>query len=111
MHMKADWARLLETMVNMDSPSVDKGLVDRFSRFVGSEFEAIGGHVELVPVERFGDHLIVRFAAGPNKPVLLLGHTDTVFPAGEAARRPFRIDANERATGPGVFDMKAGIVL
>jgi glutamate carboxypeptidase len=41
---------------------------------------------------------------------LILGHMDTVFPAGEAARRPFRIE-NGRATGPGVFDMKAGIVL
>jgi len=111
MQMKDDWARLLETMVNMDSPSVDKHLVDRFARFVGSEFEAMGGQVEYVPVERFGDHLIVRFDGGSKDRVLLLGHTDTVFPAGEAARRPFTIDASQRATGPGVFDMKAGIVL
>ena len=109
--MKDVWTQLFETMVNMDSPSVDKSLVDRFSRFVGSQFEAGGGHVEYVPVERFGDHLIVRFDGGSKERVLLLGHTDTVFPAGEAARRPFRIDANQRATGPGVFDMKAGIVL
>lgn len=44
------------------------------------------------------------------RPVLLLGHRDTVFPKGEVARRPFRIEAG-RAYGPGVADMKAGLVL
>jgi glutamate carboxypeptidase len=103
--------KLLETMVNMDSPSPDKTLVDRFSRFAGSQFEAIGGHVEYVPSERFGDHLLARFDGGPStERVMLLGHTDTVFSEGEVARRPFRI-ADGRATGPGVFDMKAGIAL
>jgi glutamate carboxypeptidase len=42
--------------------------------------------------------------------VLLLGHLDTVFPEGETQKRPFRVDGN-RASGPGVFDMKAGILL
>jgi glutamate carboxypeptidase len=103
--------KLLETMVGMDSPSPDKKLVDRFSRFVGSQFESIGGRVEYVLSERFGDHLLARFNGGPStEPVMLLGHTDTVFSEGEAARRPFRIE-NGRATGPGVFDMKAGIAL
>ena len=102
--------KLLEAMVNMDSPSPDKPLVDQFARFVGLQFEAIGGRVEYVPAERFGDHLLVRFD-GPSKDrVLLLGHTDTVFAPGESLRRRFKIE-NNRATGPGVFDMKAGIAL
>jgi glutamate carboxypeptidase len=42
--------------------------------------------------------------------VMLLGHLDTVWPLGEAARRPFRV-ADGWAHGPGVFDMKAGIVV
>jgi len=100
----------LEQMVNMESPSTDKPLVDAFGRLVGARFEAIGGQVDFARVERFGDHLRVRFSAGSGRPVLLLGHIDTVFSAGEAAKRPFRID-NGRATGPGVFDMKAGILL
>src|SRR5436190_518239 len=100
----------LERMVNMDSPSLDKALVDRMARFVGSQFEAIGGRVEYVPAERFGDHLVVRFEGASKERVLLLGHTDTVFPAGEAARRPFTV-GSDRATGPGVFDMKAGIAV
>jgi len=105
-----DALALLETLVNMDSPSPDKNLLDQFARFTGSQCEEIGGRVEYVPAERFGDHLRVRFDGGPGERILLLGHMDTVFSAGEADRRPFRIE-NDRATGPGVFDMKAGIVL
>src|SRR5215471_12440822 len=93
---------LLEAMVNMDSPSVDKALVDRFARFVGPEFEALGAAVEYVSSERFGDHLVARFEGTSKDKLLILGHTDTVFPAGEALRRPFRVE-DDRATGPGVF--------
>jgi len=71
--------RFLEQMVNMDSPSTDKALVDRFARFVGSRFEQLGGAVEYVPVERFGDHLRVRFGGNSSDRIMLLGHTDTVF--------------------------------
>jgi hypothetical protein len=59
-------------MVNMDSPSPDKPLVDQFARFVGLQFEAIGGRVEYVPAERFGDHLLVRFDGPSEDRVLLL---------------------------------------
>ena len=102
--------QFLEQMVNMDSPSTDKVLVDRFAHFVGTRFEELGGDVGYVPVERFGDHLRIRFSGTGSERILLLGHTDTVFPAGEAARRRFQIK-DGRATGPGVFDMKAGILL
>jgi glutamate carboxypeptidase len=102
--------QFLEKMVNMDSPSTDKQLVDRFARFVGSQFEAIGGVVDYVPSERFGDHVRVKFAGQSSVSILLLGHTDTVFTAGDAAMRPFQI-VDGKATGPGVFDMKAGIML
>jgi glutamate carboxypeptidase len=97
-------------MVNMDSPSTDKALVDRFARFVGSRFEEIGGVVDFVATERFGDHLRVRFGGGTSGSILLLGHTDTVFGPGESAKRRFQIK-DGRATGPGVFDMKAGILM
>ena len=100
---------LLETMVMMESPSFDKPLVDAFGRFVAGEFAKIGGRVEIVPADRFGDHLVIRFEEGPSL-VLLLGHIDTVFSKGETEKRPFRIEGN-RATGPGVFDMKSGILL
>ena len=47
---------------------------------------------------------------GGNRPIVLMGHRDTVFPDGTAAQRPFRIDGNQ-AFGPGVADMKAGLVM
>jgi len=108
--------KLLEAMVIMESPSFDKNLVDQFVNFAGSRFSEIGGDVEYVPNDRFGQHLIARFdrASTPQgtqgNRILLLGHTDTVWPAGEISRRPFKIE-NGRALGPGVFDMKAGILL
>jgi glutamate carboxypeptidase len=100
----------LERMVSMESPSFDKELTDKFVRFVATKFEEIGGSIELTPVEKFGNHLCVRFSGASTPRILLLGHTDTVWPAGEIARRPFKIDGS-RATGPGVFDMKGGIAL
>src|SRR2546425_9487139 len=100
----------LEAMVTMESPTFDKELVDKFVRFVGSRFSEIGGEVQYVATDRFGDHLILRFNASSRDRVLLLGHTDTVWPTGEISKRPFKIE-NGRATGPGVFDMKAGILL
>ena len=101
---------LLEKMVSMESPSFDKELTDRFVVFLGSKFQEIGGKVEFAPAEKVGNHLHVKFSLGSADPILLLGHTDTVWPAGEVAKRPFKIE-NGRATGPGVFDMKAGILL
>jgi glutamate carboxypeptidase len=47
---------------------------------------------------------------GGNRPILLMGHRDTVFPKGEPTRRPFKIEG-DRAYGPGVADMKSGLVM
>src|SRR5205823_3961528 len=65
---------------------------------------------EYVATERFGDHVRIQFRGASPEKILLLGHIDTVFSAGDAARRPFQIAAG-KATGPGIFDMKAGISL
>jgi len=100
----------LEKMVALESPSFDKPLVDEFVRFVGAQFAAMGGQVEFAHADKFGDHMIARFTGSSSERILLLGHTDTVWPAGEATKRPFKI-AGGRAFGPGVFDMKAGILL
>ena len=97
-------------MVSMESPSFDKALTDKFVSFLADKFHEIGGEVDLVPAEKFGNHLRSRFRGKSPDRILLLGHTDTVWPAGEIAKRPFRIEGG-RAFGPGVFDMKAGILL
>ena len=64
------------------------------------------------PHERFGDAIHIRLDDKPSneRPIVLMGHRDTVFPKGEVARRPFRIEGG-RAYGPGVVDMKGGLVL
>jgi len=103
---------LLAEIVNIDSGSYDKSGVDavgaRFIRF----FHEHGIEVSHEPSERFGDAIHVRLDSKPSneRPIVLMGHRDTVFPKGEAARRPFRIEGG-RAYGPGVVDMKGGLVL
>ncbi|MEV2245744.1 2-dehydropantoate 2-reductase [Streptomyces sp. NPDC049970] len=64
---------------------------------------------EVLERERTGDILIRRYPGAGDRPVLLLGHYDTVWPTGTLDRWPFRRDG-DRITGPGVFDMKAGLV-
>lgn len=103
---------LLREVVDMDSGSYDKAGVDavgaRFEKF----FEEHGIAAWRERHEVYGDalHALVTEPGDNRKPVLLMGHRDTVFPRGEAARRPFTIEG-KRAYGPGVADMKAGLVM
>jgi glutamate carboxypeptidase len=105
---------LLRDLVAIDSPTADKAAVDRLGARVAGEFRAAGAVVTAHPRAAAGDALSVALpapaGAAGGGPALLLGHLDTVWPLGEAARRPFAV-ADGFATGPGVFDMKVGIVL
>lgn len=106
-----DWQDLLREFVELESPSHDKSLVDAFAARVATEFEKLGGSVELIPQLDVGNVLRVSFAPAPRKkPVLLLGHLDTVYEQGTLARMPCRISGG-KMYGPGVFDMKGGIVM
>ena len=110
----------LEALVSIESPSEDKVAVDRASRVVAGWFEGLGGKIRWHRQKQFGDLLEVRFgsmargsnagAGGRRKPILLLGHLDTVWPMGTLAKMPFRV-AKGKAFGPGVYDMKAGVVM
>jgi glutamate carboxypeptidase len=103
---------LLADAVNIDSGSHDKAGVDavgeRFIAFLSSQ----GLLTTREPSATFGDAIHIRLddTRANEKPILLMGHRDTVFPKGEVARRPFRI-ADGRAYGPGVSDMKSGVVI
>ena len=103
---------LLREVVDIDSGSYDKAGVDavgaRFIRY----FESAGLSATREPHATFGDAIHVRLDDTPTneKPIVLMGHRDTVFPKGEVTKRPFRIDG-DRAYGPGVADMKAGLVM
>jgi len=104
---------LLREMVDTDSGSYDKAGVDRAGEVLARFHERNGLEVEIVPDARYGDAVKARLpnpTANDQRPVLLLGHRDTVFPVGESTRRPFTIKGG-RAYGPGVADMKAGLVI
>jgi len=103
---------LVRDVVNIDSGSYDKQGVDDvaevFERFLSNHDIETWREANDV----YGDALHARVGQqGANeKAILLMGHRDTVFPKEEARRRPFRIDG-DRAYGPGVSDMKSGIVM
>jgi glutamate carboxypeptidase len=102
---------LLAELVNIDSGSYNKRGVDAVGERLRAWLEAAGISCEIFPHDRFGDCMAARLpAGGANRPIILMGHSDTVFPDGTAAQRPFRIDGNQ-ASGPGVADMKAGLVM
>jgi glutamate carboxypeptidase len=104
---------LLKTLVNTDSGSYDKPGVDAVGDHIRRFLDAQGIATEITPDTKFGDAIAatVEQVTGPrsNRPILLMGHRDTVFPKGEPERRPFKIE-DGRAYGPGVSDMKSGLV-
>jgi glutamate carboxypeptidase len=106
---------LLETLVNTDGGSYDKAGVDQVGMHIRTFLEGHGITCETLPNERFGDVVRATVAngtasGGANSTIVLMGHRDTVFPKGEPTRRPFTVE-NGRAYGPGVADMKAGLVM
>ncbi len=105
---------LLETLVNTDSGSYDKPGVDAVGGHIREFLKSHGIATEVTPDGTFGDAISATVGqdAPPfaNRPILLMGHRDTVFPKGEPTRRPFKIEG-DRAYGPGVADMKSGLVM
>src|SRR5262249_36077267 len=103
---------LLRTLVNTDSGSYDKPGVDAVGGHIRDFLSAYGIATDVTPAAKFGDAITatVGQGGGSNRPILLMGHRDTVFPKGEPQRRPFKIEG-DRAYGPGVSDMKSGLVL
>jgi glutamate carboxypeptidase len=100
----------LRSLVEIESPSGDKAAVDRAGALVARWAEAQGGDVKRHPQAAFGDVLEIRFGRGLSGRVLLLGHLDTVWPIGTLARMPWR-EADGKLFGPGVLDMKSGVVM
>ena len=105
---------LLRDMVEIDSGSYNKAGIDAVGAVVRRFLEGHGLTVEALPQSRHGDCLRATIPgqasgnAGGN--IVLMGHRDTVFPDGEATRRPFTV-RDGIAYGPGVADMKAGLTM
>ncbi len=106
----------LKTTVNIDSGTYTKDGVDRVAVYLEERFQSFGFSTRIERQKEYGNHLVATHSgSAPNGPrILLIGHIDTVFPEGEAGRRPFAISTKNGgriATGPGVLDMKSGVLI
>ena len=115
-HFRNQQPQIVETirqLVEIESPSDVKQAIDRLGTVLASRFAELGGRVRFHAQEKAGKHLQVDFKAPTSrshKPLLLLGHMDTVYPVGTISKMPCRVSEG-RIHGPGVLDMKAGIAL
>jgi glutamate carboxypeptidase len=106
---------MLETtrkLVLIESPSLEKTAADRCCDALASEWRKRGTRVERIAQRHRGDQLRITWWPGKSRSagqLLVLGHYDTVYATGTLAKMPFRV-ASSKAYGPGIFDMKAGIV-
>jgi glutamate carboxypeptidase len=106
----------LKAIVNIDSGTFTKAGVDRVAAYLQERFQGLGFSTRFERQEHYGDHLVATHQGNaPGGPrILLIGHIDTVLPDGEAGRRPFAIsrrDGARIATGPGILDMKSGVLI
>jgi glutamate carboxypeptidase len=102
--------KLLESLVNVDSGTGDEKGLDRVGAMVAAEAKKLGMEVQFSSAApAVGNNLVATLRGKGKARILLMAHMDTVFAAGAAAARPFRIQG-ERAYGPGVVDDKGGIV-
>jgi glutamate carboxypeptidase len=103
--------RTIREFATIESPSDNKLSGDRMGALLAARFEALGGRAHIHRAEDFADGVQIDFPGREKmKPVLLLGHFDTVYPLGTLATMPCHV-ADGRLHGPGVLDMKSGIAL
>ncbi len=102
----------LGRLVRAESPSIEKDGADNCARLLAKEWKRRGARVEIIREKRRGDHIRIAWWPGTGRPagqLLVLGHYDTVYSGGTLRKMPFRV-RDGRAYGPGVFDMKGGLV-
>lgn len=104
-----DWTvDVARGLAEHESPSTDRAALEACAGAVAARCREAGAAVRREP-GREADHVLAEWP-GRGRPVLLLGHFDTVWPVGQLARMPVRI-AEGRLFGPGVLDMKAGLAV
>jgi glutamate carboxypeptidase len=109
---RPEMLEMIADLVGVESPTEDRMAVNRCVRLLEKWIRVSGGKSKRSRQRTAGDLLLGRF--GPvrstTKPLMLLGHLDTVWPLGTLRKMPFRLRAG-RAWGPGVLDMKTGVVM
>ncbi len=102
----------LEQLVNIDSGSYTKEGIDKIITKYEEIYTGLGFETNIKENKENGNNLIARRSGELAGNWLFLGHVDTVFPEGTAAERPFKLDKeSDKAYGPGVCDMKSGVVI
>jgi len=111
---QGELVHLLKQIVALESPTDDKKAVDACVSFTVKELKKVGCKVTTYPQKDTGDLIMAEFAPGQVKEaddeILVLTHLDTVWPVGKIAKMPFYVQGN-RLYGPGVLDMKAGLIM
>lgn len=106
----AEMIASVKELVETESPTHEKAACDKLCSILAERFLHIGGRVKLHKQHRSGNHLQADFGSTRGrKPILLLGHYDTVYSLGTLTTMPWR-ESKGLLYGPGVFDMKGGIV-
>ena len=107
-----DFVADLKNLVNIDSSSDNPAGIEEVARSLMVRLEAIGFTTRLEKLGKRGVPCLLAFNRGKSETsdIMFLGHMDTVFPPGEAEKRPFAV-AGDRATGPGVCDMQGGLLV
>lgn len=100
----------LELIVNIDSGSGQREGIDRIMKYLEQWLETIGFSVQLHDADGFGQNLVARRRGNGGVRLLLVGHLDTVYSAGAVTNRPFQV-IDGLAFGPGVIDMKSGVLM
>ena len=111
---QGEMVNLLKELVNLESPSHDKKAVDACSDFIIKEFKKAGAKATRIPQKNIGDLYTVQYpglkAKSKKEQILVLTHIDTVWPVGKIQNMPFYLSGS-KVYGPGVLDMKAGLVM
>jgi glutamate carboxypeptidase len=111
---QGEMVNLLKNIVTRESPSQDKKAVDACSSYVVGEFRKVAAKISRIPQKRIGDLYLVEYPASAKVStegqILILTHVDTVWPVGKIEKMPFFISGS-KVFGPGVLDMKAGLVM
>jgi glutamate carboxypeptidase len=111
---QGEMIRLLKEIVGRESPSGEKKAVDACSSYVIDELKKAGAKITRFPQEKIGTFYLAEYPSFALKEkkdqILILTHIDTVWPVGKIREMPFYISGN-KAFGPGVLDMKAGLVM
>ena len=111
---QGELVHLLKQLVVLESPTQDKKAVDACTAFAARELKRVGCKVTVHPQKEVGDLVVAEFAPGRLKDaddeILVLTHVDTVWPVGKIVKMPFYVQGN-RIYGPGVLDMKGGLVM